>query len=314
MASPLRRRILSVADLPDVLGILAACDLAVLGRADFTATDVEVDLRNADIEHYGWYDAAGALVVYGWVTRIGESENIQLDVYVDPLADASNGVEVLERLETRGRELVADAGHGEVVFDIGAHRQDKRTRGWLAERGFEIGTSFARMRIDFDGPVRPPASGEGVALRQSGGSEEDLRIAHALEDEAFVEHYGHVARDFETWRKRWDEHGVGWCTLWLAELEGGAVGLLVGTEQFVEDEDAGYVRTLGVVPAGRGRGVAKALLGGYFAAQQAVGRAGVLLHVDVQNVTNALALYESVGMRPVLIIDAWTKRSVRTAG
>jgi hypothetical protein len=55
------------------------------------------------------------------------------------------------------------------------------------------------------------------------------------------------------------------------------------------------------------RGVAKALLRQYFSDQQAAGRAGVLLHVDVANVTNALGLYESVGMRPVLEIDAWAK-------
>ena len=33
----------------------------------------------------------------------------------------------------------------------------------------------------------------------------------------------------------------------------------------------------------------------------------MLLHVDVANVTSALRLYESVGMRPVLEIDAWAK-------
>ena len=33
----------------------------------------------------------------------------------------------------------------------------------------------------------------------------------------------------------------------------------------------------------------------------------MLLHVDVANVTGALRLYESVGMRAVLEIDAWAK-------
>ncbi len=33
----------------------------------------------------------------------------------------------------------------------------------------------------------------------------------------------------------------------------------------------------------------------------------MLLHVDVANVTGALRLYESVGMRAVLEIDAWGK-------
>jgi hypothetical protein len=31
--------------------------------------------------------------------------------------------------------------------------------------------------------------------------------------------------------------------------------------------------------------------------------------VDVANVTNALGVYESVGMRPILEVDAWAKRA-----
>jgi ribosomal protein S18 acetylase RimI-like enzyme len=50
------------------------------------------------------------------------------------------------------------------------------------------------------------------------------------------------------------------------------------------------------------------LLRHYFSASQAEGRVAVLLHVDVANVTNALGVYESVGMRPILEIDAWAKR------
>jgi ribosomal protein S18 acetylase RimI-like enzyme len=53
--------------------------------------------------------------------------------------------------------------------------------------------------------------------------------------------------------------------------------------------------------------VAKALLRDCFAAAQRAGRKAVLLHVDVANVTGALRLYESVGMRPVLEIDAFAK-------
>ena len=94
----------------------------------------------------------------------------------------------------------------------------------------------------------------------------------------------------------------------------GFIVAIVGTEHFVEDDNAGYVRSLGVLPAGRGRGVAKQLLHTYFAASQAAGRDAVLLHVDVANVTNALVLYESVGMRSVLQIDAWAKRTPTDGG
>jgi ribosomal protein S18 acetylase RimI-like enzyme len=43
-------------------------------------------------------------------------------------------------------------------------------------------------------------------------------------------------------------------------VSGTPVGLLTTTRQFEEDEDAGYVRTLGVLPSARGRGVGTALL------------------------------------------------------
>ena len=46
----------------------------------------------------------------------------------------------------------------------------------------------------------------------------------------------------------------------------------------------------------------------YFDECQRAGRVAVLLHVDVANVTGALRLYESVGMRTVLEIDAWANR------
>jgi mycothiol synthase len=303
----LHRRPLSIDDLPAVVELLTVSDLAALGRTDFTATEVAGDLRNERMEHHGWYDDAGALIAYGYVSHVGDTK-IQLDAYVDPSHDLAIGVDVLAAMEDRGRELAAAAGHDHAVFDFGAYRQDERTRQWLTQRGFQIGTTYTRMRIDLPGPVgAPPVA--GVRIRRSAAGEDDLRLAHELEEAAFSEHYGHVTRTFDRFQERFLEHGEGWATLWFAELDGVPVGLLVGNRQFIEDDNAGYVRSLGVISAGRGRGVAKALLRHYFSTSQAEGRAAVLLHVDVANVTNALGVYESVGMRPILEIDAWAKRA-----
>jgi mycothiol synthase len=311
----LHRRPVSVADLPAVAELLTASDHAVLGRTDFTETEMAADLRNENMEHQGWYDDAGALVAYGWVQRIGDSSKVQIDVYVHPSQLAAVGVELLATLEDRGRTLAAEAGRDHAVFDIGAYRQDERTREWLGARGFEVATTFTRMRIDFAGAVAEPQPVSGVTVRRSDADEADLRVAHAIDQESFTEHYGEVAQDFDEFRKKLAEHGDGWSTLWLAELDGTPVGLLVGTRQFEEDDDAGYVRRLGVIPSGRGHGVAKALLRHYFSASHGEGRVAVLLHVDVANVTNALGVYESVGMRPILEIDAWAKTvRVTTAG
>lgn len=306
-------RPMTLVEAPAVAALLLASDIAALGRSDYTLTEVEGDLRRSDLEHTGWYDESGALVCYGWVGREGQSSKVEVDAYVHPEKDPALGPQVLATLEARGLELVAEAGHDHALFDTAAYRQDERTRGWLATRGFEIATTFTRMRIDLPGPAiaaEPPA---GVVVRRSDAGDDDLRAAHDVDDTSFTEHYGHAPLTFDGFRSKFDENGPGWASLWLGDLDGEPAGVLIGTQQFVEEDNAGYVRRLGVLPTARGRGLARALLQAYFAAQQEDGRTAVLLHVDQGNVTNALGLYESVGMRAVLQIDAWTKR-VTTAG
>ena len=58
-------------------------------------------------------------------------------------------------------------------------------------------------------------------------------------------------------------------------------------------------------PEARGRGLAKYLLRHAFAVDAAAGLDGTLLHVDTNNPTSALGLYESVGMRPVWTGELW---------
>lgn len=307
----LTRRRLSVADLPDVLALLTASDRAVLGHTDFTETEVAADLRRADLQAYGWY-AGTDLVGYGWVAQAPGAQRVDLDAYVHPAygPDAATvGAHILAYLEQRGVALVAAAGHPEAIFDLGAYRQDERTRAWLAARDFTAGTTFVRMRVDFTGPVAAAgAPAEGVVVRRATRSTEDLRAAYTIGEESFLDHYSNVPVSFDTWLQRLDECGEDWSELWLADVDGEPAGVLVATRQFVEDENAGYVRTLGTLPRARGRGAATALLRHYFAEAAAGGRDAVLLHVDVSNVTGALRLYEAVGMRAVLTIDAWTKR------
>ena len=63
------------------------------------------------------------------------------------------------------------------------------------------------------------------------------------------------------------------------------------------------IESIGVVPAWRGRGIAKALLRRAFAALAKRGHHEVRLGVDAQNPTGAVALYESVGMTPYRSYD-----------
>jgi ribosomal protein S18 acetylase RimI-like enzyme len=293
-------------DLDDVCDVIAECDLATVGFVDFTRDEIAVDLAKATIESTGWYDGQGALVGYGWLQRTERTNQVEIDVYVRPSFDPGLGHTMVAQLEHRAGELAAEAGHAEPWVGANVYRQDTRTRDCLRAAGFSKQTTFTRMRIDLD-PARPPElPPSDVSVRRI-VEEADLRAAHEIEEAAFLEHYGNVPISYESWLDRLLDRGEDFRHVYLAELDGTPVGLLTSTRQFEEDEDAGYVRTLGVLPSARGRGVGTALLRDCFARAHREGRVAVLLHVDVANVTGALRVYESVGMRAVLEIDAWAK-------
>ena len=296
-------------DLAELFDFLVLCDTVVIGQADISEEEVAADLRNPAVESYGWRDASGRLVAHGYVERVADSEKVVVDVYVHPdHPDQDLGVEVFRHLEERGRAAAVAAGAGGVTYDMGAWRQDRQTREWLRRSGYESPTSYVRMRVDLppDRPVEQPAV-PGVRVRRTDLGDDDLTAAHRVDAEAFVEHFGYVPVDLEHYRHRLTEHGPEFTQLWLAEVDGEVAGLLIGSKRFEQEHDAGYVDSLATLPSARGRGAGKALLRAYFAAEQAAGRSAVLLHVDVANVTGALAIYESVGMRPIETIDAWIK-------
>jgi mycothiol synthase len=316
--APPRR--IGVDQVDEVGALVDACDIEVVGSPDYTRIELEADLRSATATHLGWYDVAG-LLAYGWFEPAENSNKVGLDLYVRPGADGALGEAALAQLEDRGRASAAVSGHAEVHFDTGAYRQDERTGARLRARGFEVATTFARMRLDLaPGGSSAAADAEtdpGLQIREvavAAADDADLRQVHRIWEESFTDHYGHVPESFDRWRRRLSEQAPDWSRIWLASLDGEPVAELVGTRQFEADEDAGYVRTLGVLPAARGRGVAKALLRNYFAVSAAAGRRAVLLHVDVANTTNALRLYESVGMRQFRMIDAWAKRAPTASG
>jgi ribosomal protein S18 acetylase RimI-like enzyme len=163
------------------------------------------------------------------------------------------------------------------------------------------------MRIDHNGHLEAPRPPAGVTLRA--GTEPAVReAAHAILNASFADHFGWVPKPYDTWHESLERKSTfDWTQLWVAELDGRPVAILTCTDQFVDDDGCGYVGDLGVLPDARGRGIAKYLLRHAFAIDVAAGRKGTILHVDSNNTTPALGVYESVGMRAVLVIDVWRR-------
>ncbi len=89
----------------------------------------------------------------------------------------------------------------------------------------------------------------------------------------------------------------------LAEEGGDVIGLLFATVVREEAE----ILTFGVAPRRRRSGVARALLGGFYARARALGATRVVLEVAADNAA-ALALYEAEGFRTVGMRHAYYQR------
>ena len=151
------------------------------------------------------------------------------------------------------------------------------------------------MSIDAAAPSDPIDLPEGVSIRtfESG---RDERTFWEVAEATFVDHFGHAPTPYESWAAAWydtddwDPHRV-----LLAEIGGEAVGELA----WIASGTDGYIASLGVLEAHRGKGIAKALLRAAFVEIGRKGFTHATLSVDVENVTGALQLYHAVGMEQI---------------
>jgi mycothiol synthase len=146
-------------------------------------------------------------------------------------------------------------------------------------------------------------------VHEGGHTDAVRRAAHQVSMASFTDHFGHVDTPYDEWYETHEARSTfDWSHLVVLELDGKPVAVLECNNQFVEDENCGYVAKVGVLAEARGRGLAKYLLRRAFATDAAAGRAGTILHVDTNNTTPALGLYTSVGMKPFLVIDVWRRQ------
>lgn len=294
-------------DASRIFELVAAYNTRVVGFADCTLDDVRDELTEPgfDLAHDGWlvFDRAGTLTGYGWALGSSNGDLVDVDVIA---SDADVGRWLFDRALERAREIGRSRAHQRVIVDTGVYRGDETARALVAEHGFHPGTTYHRMRIDHTGPVPMPELPAGVVLRDGAHDEETRQAAYQVTTESFRDHFGEVHEPYDDWRAlRESRSTFDWSQLTVLERGGAPVAMCECTDQFLEDDNCGYVIKIGVLPEARGRGLASYLLRRTFARDAAAGRAGTLLHVDTNNTTPALGLYESVGMRPILVIDVW---------
>ena len=297
-----------VDDAEAIWELVAERNTSIIGFPDITLDDVRDELVEPGFDPRidGWvvHDRAGRLAGYAWACRKSDSNEVGIDTVAEVEAVCSW---LWAATVARAREIGAELGHGEVALDVGIHRPDAAQRARAQAGGFAIGTTFHRLRIDHHGvPAEPDAS--AVTIRSGEEDEQVRRDALAVANEATAGQFGFVERAFDEWHRDVEASvSHDWAQLRVVYLDNQPVAMLQGNDQFAEDERCGYIARVAVVEAARGRGLAKLLLRQAFARDARAGRVGTILHVDTNNPTPALGLYERVGMRPVLVIDVWRR-------
>ena len=151
-----------------------------------------------------------------------------------------------------------------------------------------------------DTPPPAPVWPEGISLRTY-DPETDLEAVYRVDVEAFRDHFGFIEAPFEEGLRRFKHFMTGHKdfdpSLWFLAMDGDEIaGICLCRHQAFDNPDVGYINILGVRSPWRKRGIGLALLHHAFDEFYRRGKRKAGLHVDAENLTGALRLYENAGM------------------
>lgn len=168
--------------------------------------------------------------------------------------------------------------------------------------GFRLMRHSFMMHRLLDHEPEPPVWPQGIYLRPF-DLDRDAEAVYRADDEAFSDHFGHVAMSFELGfaqfkhnlidnKEKFDP------SLWHIAMDGDQIAgfSICSIERSDPQQPMGWVHTLGVRRAWRKRGIGTALLRHSFGEFYRRGYHKAGLGVDASNLTGALRLYERAGM------------------
>jgi ribosomal protein S18 acetylase RimI-like enzyme len=286
-------RALTPDDAEAIADLATLCELAETGEPDPELVDwIHAGAKRDDFRAFG-IDGEDGLAAFAYADCTTGAAAVEVEVRVRPGLDRDLALPLLRR----AREAAADFDPRKPV-QLFANSQATGHRRWLEAQGAVEIRHFWRMAIDFD-DAEPtvPAPPAGVVVRLARDDEADLRTIFTITDTSFADHFGHTdERTYELWIEHWRaRRGFDPTLWWVAELDATPVAVLLG----MTFDSNGHVGTLGTLKEARGRGIGTLLLRTAFAEFHRRGYRKVSLGVDSENTTNAVHLYESVGMRAV---------------
>jgi mycothiol synthase len=294
-------------DAPGVADLIAARDTADYGSTDATAEEV---LNYWEAPRFELAQDAriivapdGLIVGYEEIYPRG-AERLEYDGYVHPRATGRGfGTLLLRWAEQRAQERLGEMqATGPVILRGNTAAVDQNASAMFKTEGFALVRQFWRMEIEMTAPPDRPTWPAGITLRAL-QPEREARIAHAVIEEAFADHWGHVPRSFEDWEQSvLQSEGFDPALTFMAFAGIEVAGVVVNRYR-----DIAWVWQLAVRRAWRKRGLGLALLRHSFNEFYQRGDRVVGLGVDAQSMTGATRLYEKAGMHVTRRYDTYEK-------
>jgi len=279
------------ADAAAVTEVIAAVESSLYGPSTFSQTDLVGEWAELDVGRDTHVVRDGdRIVAYAMLREWGGSWRAEGYVHPDAVGRGI-GTMIVARLEAD----VARRGGGRLRH--GVLEADQAGRQLFQSLGYRPARVFREMRIELEAP--PPAAEWPPGLHVTPfDPARDAAAFHAAYEDAFADHWDHVARDLASWSRINLETGrfdAALCCVLRAGDEI-AAGTICAGDTF----GGGWVHILFTRRAWRRRGVGAGLLRDAFARLWARGERSVGLGVDTANATGAFALYERAGMEPAM--------------
>lgn len=295
----------TLADLPAVLEMMHAGELAENGRIENSETDLLTrwTMKGHDLARDAWLVIApGERVVAHLYLGHTNTANMRLRMPTHPdYGSPELYAYLLELAIERARELVPEAqADARVSLSIYCGQNNSLRCNAVELAGFTRIRSDWTMQIDMDQTPPTPVWPEHIALRPY--TPDMARAVFEADEAAFQDHWGHTPGDFERWqnwtvkRENFDP------TLWFLAFAGDEIAAIALCEYTL---DTAWVGELGVRRPWRRQGLALALLYHAFGEFYRRGIRQVFLSVDSQSLTGATRVYTRAGMHVVRQTDLY---------
>jgi len=274
-------------DFAAIAAFLADDETELFGRPSRVGVaDVTAWLSGPDLAGDTWlFEEDGRLIAVGWVEKHHDT-GVAIGIVHRDRRGRGLGSELVDRSEERLRVLGVGRIHAVTLAP------DVAAEPLLTGRGYREVRRFWEMTIALGDD--PPDLQLPEGFRIEPFSAAVAHEFHAALEEAFTDHWEYQPSSFEDWWERQTARPDHDPSLWFLVRAGEEVA--AATRNDPERSGGGWIGAIGVRPAWRGRGLAKALLIHSFREFHRRGQRRVGLGVDSENTTGATKLYESVGM------------------